>query len=146
MGGRFNSLFCHLEFTSESSIVVSFKLEETVNAWELFFYFDHNNRIDLLHWQHNTSVPHVGQNSAPCPTLFVANLGPTCTEQELIQVFSRLVSIFWSCIPCQHSLKIQFNLFVSIRCPGFLKLKMQSTYGAPVAFVDFQVPMSLVVL
>uniref|UniRef100_A0A516IJE5 RRM domain-containing protein n=1 Tax=Turnera subulata TaxID=218843 RepID=A0A516IJE5_9ROSI len=45
----------------------------------------------------------------PCPTLFVANLGPNCTEQELIQVFSR--------------------------CPGFLKLKMQSTYGAPVAFV-----------
>ncbi|XP_027073299.1 uncharacterized protein [Coffea arabica] len=51
-------------------------------------------------------------NSTPCPTLFVANLGPTCSEQELIQVFSR--------------------------CPGFLKLKMQSTYGAPVAFVDFQ--------
>ncbi|KAK6923070.1 RNA recognition motif domain, partial [Dillenia turbinata] len=53
-------------------------------------------------------------NSAapPCPTLFVANLGPTCSEQELIQVFSRL--------------------------PGFLKLKMQHSYGAPVAFVDFQ--------
>ncbi|XP_038719489.1 uncharacterized protein LOC120012234 [Tripterygium wilfordii] len=48
----------------------------------------------------------------PCPTLFVANLGPGCSEQELIQVFSR--------------------------CSGFLKLKMQSTYGAPVAFVDFQ--------
>ncbi|XP_060192259.1 uncharacterized protein LOC132621828 isoform X2 [Lycium barbarum] len=48
----------------------------------------------------------------PCPTLFVANLGQSCTEQELIQVFSR--------------------------CRGFLKLKMQSTYGAPVAFVDFQ--------
>ncbi|KAH7520218.1 RNA-binding protein L isoform X2 [Ziziphus jujuba] len=61
---------------------------------------------------HNTSVPHITQNNTPCPTLFVANLGPTCTEQELIQVFSR--------------------------CPGFLKLKMQSTYGAPVAFVDFQ--------
>ncbi|KAJ7952829.1 putative RNA binding protein [Quillaja saponaria] len=57
------------------------------------------------------SAPHVPQN-VPCPTLFVANLGPTCTEQELIQIFSR--------------------------CPGFLKLKMQSTYGAPVAFVDFQ--------
>ncbi|QDP16909.2 hypothetical protein Tsubulata_070004 [Turnera subulata] len=53
----------------------------------------------------NSSAP-------PCPTLFVANLGPNCTEQELIQVFSR--------------------------CPGFLKLKIQSTYGAPVAFVDFQ--------
>ncbi|KAL5556952.1 hypothetical protein UlMin_039188 [Ulmus minor] len=61
---------------------------------------------------HNSSAPNFSQNSSSCPTLFVANLGPTCTEQELIQVFSR--------------------------CPGFLKLKMQSTYGAPVAFVDFQ--------
>lgn len=51
-------------------------------------------------------------SASPCPTLFVANLGASCTEEELIQVFSR--------------------------CPGFLKLKMQSTYGAPVAFVDFQ--------
>ncbi|XWS45236.1 hypothetical protein CRYUN_Cryun15aG0118900 [Craigia yunnanensis] len=51
-------------------------------------------------------------STTPCPTLFVANLGASCTEKELIQVFSR--------------------------CPGFLKLKMQSTYGAPVAFVDFQ--------
>ncbi|KAL3346426.1 hypothetical protein AABB24_025061 [Solanum stoloniferum] len=48
----------------------------------------------------------------PCPTLFIANLGQSCTEQELIQLFSRF--------------------------RGFLKLKMQSTYGAPVAFVDFQ--------
>ncbi|XP_051141009.1 uncharacterized protein LOC127258262 isoform X2 [Andrographis paniculata] len=51
-------------------------------------------------------------NNLPCPTIFVANLGPTCSEEELLQVFSR--------------------------CRGFLKLKMQSTYGAPVAFVDFQ--------
>ncbi|XP_076891894.1 uncharacterized protein LOC143543461 [Bidens hawaiensis] len=50
-------------------------------------------------------------SSAPCPTIFVANLGPACTEQELTQVFSR--------------------------CRGFLKLKIQSTYGTPVAFVDF---------
>ncbi|KAL6521625.1 hypothetical protein OROGR_018194 [Orobanche gracilis] len=48
----------------------------------------------------------------PCPTVFVANLGPTCSEEELMQAFSR--------------------------CRGFLKLKMQSTYGAPVAFVDFK--------
>lgn len=54
----------------------------------------------------------VKSNAIPCPTLFVASLGPTCSEQELIQVFSR--------------------------SRGFLKLKMQSTYGAPVAFVDFQ--------
>uniref|UniRef100_A0A5B7BM17 RRM domain-containing protein n=1 Tax=Davidia involucrata TaxID=16924 RepID=A0A5B7BM17_DAVIN len=60
----------------------------------------------------NMSAAHVPQNVFACPTLFVANLGPTCSEQELIQVFSR--------------------------CPGFLKLKMQSTYGTPVSFVDFQ--------
>ncbi|XP_020230379.1 U2 small nuclear ribonucleoprotein B'' isoform X2 [Cajanus cajan] len=59
-----------------------------------------------------SSTPYIPQNSTPCATLFVANLGPSCSEQELIQVFSRF--------------------------PGFLKLKMQSTYGAPVAFVDFQ--------
>ncbi|GMP86057.1 hypothetical protein CsSME_00038992 [Camellia sinensis var. sinensis] len=63
--------------------------------------------------QNNYSALHVPQNVNACPTLFVANLGPTCSEQELIQVFSR--------------------------CHGFIKLKMQSTYGTPVAFVDFQI-------
>ncbi|KAE9606791.1 hypothetical protein Lal_00026381 [Lupinus albus] len=58
------------------------------------------------------STPYIPQNSTPCATLFVANLGPSFNEQELIQLFSR--------------------------CPGYLKLKMQSTYGAPVAFIDFQ--------
>ncbi|CAL1380703.1 unnamed protein product [Linum trigynum] len=47
----------------------------------------------------------------PCPTLFLSNLGPQCREHELTQVFSR-----WR---------------------GFLKLKVQSTYGPPVVFVDF---------
>ncbi|XP_062101940.1 RNA-binding protein L isoform X2 [Humulus lupulus] len=61
---------------------------------------------------HNSSASHLPLNSPPCPTLFVANLGPSCTEQELIHVFSRF--------------------------PGFLKVKMQGTYGAPVAFVDFE--------
>ncbi|XP_050208306.1 U1 small nuclear ribonucleoprotein A isoform X2 [Mercurialis annua] len=51
-------------------------------------------------------------SAPPCPTLFVANLGPSCTEQELTQVFMRYA--------------------------GFLKVKMQSTYGLPVAFIDFQ--------
>jgi len=57
----------------------------------------------------STFVP---QNNPPCPTLFVANLGPTCAEQELIDVFSS--------------------------CAGFVKLKMQNKLGAPVAFVDFK--------
>ncbi|XP_052160438.1 uncharacterized protein LOC127777859 [Oryza glaberrima] len=52
------------------------------------------------------------QNNPPCPTLFVANLGPTCSEQELIDVFSS--------------------------CAGFIKVKMQNKFGAPVAFVDFK--------
>ncbi|XP_020529653.1 uncharacterized protein LOC18445019 isoform X3 [Amborella trichopoda] len=57
------------------------------------------------------AIPPSANNNA-CPTLFVANLGPNCTEDELLQVFSRF--------------------------PGFLKLKMQMKHGAPVAFVDFQ--------
>ncbi|KMT09741.1 hypothetical protein BVRB_6g127240 isoform A [Beta vulgaris subsp. vulgaris] len=60
----------------------------------------------------HSSASHVPQDNPPCPTIFVANLSPKCSEQELIQVFSRY--------------------------RGFLKLKIQSTYGAPVAFVDFQ--------
>nr|XP_043607044.1 uncharacterized protein LOC122579028 [Erigeron canadensis] len=59
----------------------------------------------------NTSARPRNSTAPPCPTIFVANLGPTCTDQELTQVFSR--------------------------CRGFLKLKVQSTYGTPVAFVDF---------
>ncbi|KAK1276924.1 hypothetical protein QJS04_geneDACA001582 [Acorus gramineus] len=60
----------------------------------------------------NDAEPKTKMNNTPCPTLFVANLGPSCTEQELRQAF--------------------------IRCPGFLKLKMQNKHGVPVAFVDFQ--------
>ncbi|KAL8248809.1 hypothetical protein R6Q59_005677 [Mikania micrantha] len=59
----------------------------------------------------NTGARLRNSTAPPCPTIFVANLGTTCTEQELTQVFSR--------------------------CRGFLKLKIQSTYGTPVAFVDF---------
>lgn len=59
----------------------------------------------------NTGARLRNSTAPPCPTIFVANLGPACTEQELTQVFSR--------------------------CRGYLKLKMQSTYGTPVAFVDF---------
>ncbi|KAL9261183.1 RNA-binding protein with multiple splicing-like protein [Drosera capensis] len=35
------------------------------------------------------SSPHAPQNNPPCPTIFVANLGPVCTERELTQIFSR---------------------------------------------------------
>ncbi|EHA8589437.1 putative U2 small nuclear ribonucleoprotein B'' [Cocos nucifera] len=49
----------------------------------------------------------------PCSTLFIANLGPTCTEEELKQVLSEY--------------------------PGFHTIKMRGRGGMPVAFADFAV-------
>ncbi|KAK8955496.1 hypothetical protein KSP40_PGU020078 [Platanthera guangdongensis] len=51
-------------------------------------------------------------NSRPCSTLFIANLGPTCTEAELEQVLSKF--------------------------SGFRTLKMKGRSGMPVAFADFE--------
>lgn len=46
--------------------------------------------MDLMYNLHDL----VEQSAAPpCPTLFVANLGPNCSEQELTQVFSRFEGI-----------------------------------------------------
>ncbi|XP_072998795.1 uncharacterized protein [Typha latifolia] len=47
----------------------------------------------------------------PCSTLFIANLGPTCTEEELKQVLSKF--------------------------SGFHVLKVRGRGGMPVAFADF---------
>ncbi|KAJ4835859.1 hypothetical protein Tsubulata_030117 [Turnera subulata] len=48
----------------------------------------------------------------PCSTLFIANLGPNCTEDELRQVLSGY--------------------------PGFNLLKLRARGGMPVAFADFK--------
>lgn len=48
----------------------------------------------------------------PCSTLFIANLGPNCTEDELKQV----ISLY----------------------PGFNTLKVRARGGMPVAFADFE--------
>ncbi|WVZ82465.1 hypothetical protein U9M48_029724 [Paspalum notatum var. saurae] len=50
----------------------------------------------------------------PCSTLFIANLGRTCTEDELNEVLSKE--------------------------PGFHILKMRRRGGMPVAFADFMAP------
>lgn len=47
----------------------------------------------------------------PCSTLFIANLGPTCTEEELTKVLSTY--------------------------DGFQTLKLRGRSGMPVAFADF---------
>ncbi|XP_058074082.1 uncharacterized protein LOC131222869 isoform X2 [Magnolia sinica] len=48
----------------------------------------------------------------PCSTLFIANLGPNCTEEEIKQVLSQYT--------------------------GFHTLKMRARGGMPVAFADFK--------
>ncbi|KAK2184725.1 hypothetical protein NP493_255g02037 [Ridgeia piscesae] len=50
--------------------------------------------------------------NAPCSTLFVANLGPFCSEQELKELFGSF--------------------------PGFSRLRMHNKGGSPVAFVEYQ--------
>ncbi|XP_057837867.1 U1 small nuclear ribonucleoprotein A isoform X1 [Cryptomeria japonica] len=64
--------------------------------------------------QDGNCSPTMGQpgGNPPCSTLFVANLGPTCTEAELGSVLSRF--------------------------KGFKMMKMQTKGGMPVAFVDFE--------
>ncbi|XP_031476294.2 U2 small nuclear ribonucleoprotein B'' isoform X2 [Nymphaea colorata] len=70
---------------------------------------------NLANFQDNSATvadkPALGE-AAPCSTLFIANLGPTCTEQELTAVLSKY--------------------------PGFQVLKLRSKGGMPVAFADFQ--------
>ncbi|CAE6009771.1 unnamed protein product [Arabidopsis arenosa] len=53
-----------------------------------------------------------GSGTRPCSTLFIANLGPNCTEDELKQLLSRY--------------------------PGFNILKIRARGGMPVAFADFE--------
>ncbi|XLS77863.1 hypothetical protein HN51_062088, partial [Arachis hypogaea] len=52
-----------------------------------------------------------GPDGGPCSTLFIANLGPNCTEDELRQTFSVY--------------------------PGFNMVKIHSRGGMPVTFADF---------
>ncbi|XLS81441.1 hypothetical protein HN51_047272 [Arachis hypogaea] len=52
-----------------------------------------------------------GPDGGPCSTLFIANLGPNCTEDELRQTFSVYA--------------------------GFNMVKIRSRGGMPVTFADF---------
>ncbi|XVF74427.1 hypothetical protein PTKIN_Ptkin13bG0109700 [Pterospermum kingtungense] len=54
----------------------------------------------------------IDEGVQPCSTLFIANLGPNCTEDELKQVLSQF--------------------------PGFNMLKIRAKGGMPVAFADFE--------
>ncbi|XP_026449096.1 cell wall integrity protein scw1-like isoform X2 [Papaver somniferum] len=65
----------------------------------------------------DTGAPANSENTAkgelqPCSTLFIANLGPNCTEDELRQALSPY--------------------------PGFKIVKMRAKCGMPVAFADFE--------
>ncbi|TYJ13676.1 hypothetical protein E1A91_A10G066400v1 [Gossypium mustelinum] len=54
----------------------------------------------------------IDEGAQACSTLFIANLGPNCTEYELKQVLSKY--------------------------PGFNMLKIRTKGGMPVAFADFE--------
>ncbi|GMI77921.1 hypothetical protein like AT3G13700 [Hibiscus trionum] len=54
----------------------------------------------------------INEGAQPCSTLFIANLGPNCTEYELKEVISKY--------------------------PGFNMLKIRAKGGMPVAFADFE--------
>ncbi|XP_023513427.1 U2 small nuclear ribonucleoprotein B'' 2 [Cucurbita pepo subsp. pepo] len=55
---------------------------------------------------------HEKNDGGPCSTLFIANLGPNCNEDELKEVLSKY--------------------------PGFNVLKLRAKSGMPVAFADFE--------
>lgn len=86
-------------------------------------------------WQKKCSNPYIPTNTTPCATLFVANLGPSCNEQELIQVFSRSVyknhvkyfivckiCISWSCICLYLHLLLGSLDFWNSRCRAHMEL------------------------
>ncbi|PKA53784.1 hypothetical protein AXF42_Ash011263 [Apostasia shenzhenica] len=58
------------------------------------------------------AAPNASNNIAPCSTLFIANMGPTCKEEDLKHVLSKY--------------------------SGFHMLKMRGRGGMPVAFADFE--------
>ncbi|KAI3409257.1 uncharacterized protein J3R85_019561, partial [Psidium guajava] len=60
----------------------------------------------------NQSEKPVDENVNPCSTLFIANLGPNCTEEELTQALSQYA--------------------------GFKMVKLRGRSGMPVAFADFE--------
>ncbi|VFQ66982.1 unnamed protein product [Cuscuta campestris] len=60
----------------------------------------------------NEQAEKTANGAQPCSTLFIANLGPDCTEDELKQIL--------------------------FQYPGFNTLKVRSRGGMPVAFADFK--------
>ncbi|GMH14233.1 hypothetical protein Nepgr_016074 [Nepenthes gracilis] len=60
----------------------------------------------------NEKVEKTTEGGRPCSTLFIANLGPNCTEDELKEALSQY--------------------------PGFNIMKMRAKSGMPVAFADFE--------
>ncbi|KAK2653892.1 hypothetical protein Ddye_013748 [Dipteronia dyeriana] len=72
---------------------------------------DANNDVAAVNLQEQSEKTFEG-GVQPCSTLFIANLGPNCTEDELQQVLSLY--------------------------PGFSMLKLRAKGGMPVAFADYE--------
>ncbi|KAK1385956.1 hypothetical protein POM88_023691 [Heracleum sosnowskyi] len=63
-------------------------------------------------------VQNTPRNVTPCPTLFVASLGPTASEQELVQVFSRCPGYLFSAILLHFC--YQTAMFLQLNCTFLL--------------------------
>lgn len=88
-------------------------------------FLSSDNSEDVSFIMLNSLSSCVSQNAPPCPTLFVANLGPTCTEQELIQIFSRLKQL----IICYVFLVWNFKTLNVILCCMLLLLDAQDSWN-----------------
>lgn len=69
--------------------------------------------FSLVYLKYPGHCQNTPRNVTPCPTLFVASLGPTASEQELVQVFSRYEGIV-------HILFFQFADYAYRICQNFI--------------------------
>ncbi|KAL6144578.1 hypothetical protein ACLB2K_055269 [Fragaria x ananassa] len=95
------------EEASETDNHDSGEKSELANTKSTEAVLDPDNAIAAVNEQ---SEKHTDQGQ--CSTLFIANLGPNCTENELKQVLSQY--------------------------PGFNVIKLRAKGGMPVAFADFE--------
>ena len=86
---------------------------------------------DLSTGNHGDISPSDMIGSQPCSTLFVANLEPHHTENDISHLFEKLV-VNWEKV-------FKLWVFVSCRCDGFGKAKQYTKGGPPVCFVEFKV-------
>ncbi|PPS01977.1 hypothetical protein GOBAR_AA18679 [Gossypium barbadense] len=115
--------YCQLKYTGRGNQVVAFATFAQIHQLQ-------SQQCMQLNGVYSTGSPErlmlpaaneqlertIDEGAQACSTLFIANLGPNCTEYELKQVLSKY--------------------------PGFNMLKIRAKGGMPVAFADFELTFS----